>query len=356
MKRAVGFFILVVLLIPSLVITGCRVSPEPSTTSNTSSISTENTTTSKTVIDINSIETGNFSVEDGITDAEIAAGDFVRDSSTFQFDGIPGSIKLLKTDAGFTSAYRSWAYIFEFQTAHPGHGARTGQFLADVITTHNAMILVRLEPNIAVIMATCDSTWDMINEKDLPVSVSGIVVSGGDTTPPGLLDAPRVYVYKILNDEGFFQNISYIGYPPSPAGDAAAAKITLDFYDGSIRIGDKLDARGTLNKESNTIVVAEQGDYIRTSLHKATVVGVVISITGIGANDNSSLSEFSCELLREDGTYVNVSYIPNGESGISLYGETIEVGEFMKAIGTYDKKTNTVALSGIDDSIQGRRN
>lgn len=334
MKKYTGFITISILFL-AILITGCNITNFSVLTTTVSSPAT-----GLTIIPIDNLNNAQ-------TAAQQTAEDFIKNSSTFKFDGIEGSIKLLKTDPGFTSAFMSWSYYFEFQTTHPGHGDRTGQFLAQVIITHNALVLVDLEKD-TVFWATCDNTWDMINEKDLPVTVTGIVVSGGDTTQPGgPLDAPRVFIYKILRDEGFFQNVSYTAYPHSPAGDVARAKITLDFYNGSIQVGDKLEARGTLNKETNTIVVAEQGDYIKTSLHKATVVGVVVGIASIDAS-----GKYLYELLREDGTYVNVSYIANKDVAISLYSETVQIGDYMKAIGTYDKETNTVMVTGQDDFIK----
>ncbi len=293
-----------------------------------------------------------------LTEAQITARkvaeDFIRNSSTFRFDGIEGSIKLVKTDPGFTSAFRSWGYTFEFQTRHPGHGDRTGQSLAEFIITHNASILVNLETG-TVMMATCDNTWDMINEKDLPIIVRGIVVSGGDTTlPGGPVDAPRVFVYKILRDEGMNINVSYTAYPPSPAGDAAGAKITLDFYGGEIRIGDKIDARGTLDKQTNTVVVAKLGDFITTSLRKTTVLGVVVSIKDAAPPDSPGAAprQYVYELLREDGTFINVSDAAKEGVAHSLYNEAIQVGDYMKAVGTYDRSTNTVVADELNDLIK----
>ncbi len=294
-----------------------------------------------------------------LTDAQIAARkvaeDFIRNSSTFRFDGIEGSIKLVETDPGPTSAFRSWSYTFEFQTRHPGHGDRTGQFLAQVITTHNAKILVNLEKDTAVMMAICDNAWDMLREKDLPVNVSGIVVSVGDTTPPGgPVDAPRIFVYRILREEGIFVNVSYTAYPPSPAGDTARAKITLDFYNGDVRVGDKMEARGTLDKETGTVIVAEQGDFIKTSLHKATVLGVVVSIretTPIDSPGNAP-GQYVYELLREDGTFVNVGYTAQEGVALSLYNEAIQAGDYMKASGTYDKSTNMIVAAAQGDMIK----
>jgi hypothetical protein len=286
--------------------------------------------------------------------AQKIAEDFILNSSTFKFDGIDSSIDLSHDDPGFTSAYRSWSFTFKFETRHPGHGDRTGQFLAEVITPHYATVLVDLETQ-KITMAACDESWDMLRERDLAVYISGIVISGTDSAlPDGPVDVPRVFTYKILKDRGDYVNVSYTSYPPSPTGDAAREKITLDFYNGEVRVGDKMDACGRLDKESNTIIVAEQGDYIKTSFRQATVLGVVINISDITALDSHSDTphQFLYELLREDGTFVNVRYTAAKGATLSLYIESIKVGDYMKAVGTYLKDGNIVVVTGPDDMIK----
>jgi hypothetical protein len=281
--------------------------------------------------------------EEAIASGQGIAENFVRNDATFKFDGIQGSIRLLETGPGFSDAYRSWIYTFEFQDGHPGYGDRSGQFLEEVITTHRASILVNIEGNITVRWAVCDGTWDMLRQKDLPVYVSGVVIGGGDITPPGgPLDAPHLFIYKILRDRGDFIDVSYTAYPPSPA----AANITLDFYGGEIRVGDKIDALGSIDKQTGTLVVAEMGNFIRTSVPKATVLGAVVGIDATGAPER-----YVYELLREDGTFVKVSHTP-GDAALSLYNETIRIGDYMKAVGTYDKSTNTIILAGPDNMVK----
>jgi hypothetical protein len=110
----------------------------------------------------------------------------------------------------------------------------------------------------------CSSTEATPGDSQV-IEVAGVVVGGGDTTPAdGPMDAPRKFVFEIERHDGTRVNVSYTAYPPSPAGDAARAKITLDFSGGSVNAGDSMEARGTLDKGANTVVVAEQGDYIRT--------------------------------------------------------------------------------------------
>lgn len=96
------------------------------------------------------------------------------------------------------------------------------------------------------------------------LTIAGYVTGGGDTTPAGLADAPRRFVYQVETEDRGVVNVSYIAYPPSPAGDRARAKIALNFHAGTVRVGDYLEARGTLDPATNTLVVAESGDYITT--------------------------------------------------------------------------------------------
>ena len=95
-------------------------------------------------------------------------------------------------------------------------------------------------------------------------TISGYVVSGGDTTPEGLTDAPRKFVFKVERDDGSFVSVSYTAYPPRPAEVQAGKNVRLDFHSGTIQIGDYLKARGTYDKDTNTLVVANEGNYIET--------------------------------------------------------------------------------------------
>ena len=85
------------------------------------------------------------------------AEEFLRDSPTFVFDGIEDTLRL--ADTLTARCPYCWAFIFEFDSGHPGYGDRTGQVLAQVITPHRAVIVVeRLE----IISAVMDDEWDMI--------------------------------------------------------------------------------------------------------------------------------------------------------------------------------------------------
>jgi hypothetical protein len=292
---------------------------------------------------------------------EIAA-EFIKNSPTFQFDGIEGSIKFVKAEPGWTSSFMSTVFTFEFQTAHPGHGDRTGQILAQVITDHTAVVLVNMQTD-AVPYAVCDGTWDMVNQEVLPEDVSGIVIEGGDTTPAdGPQDTPRVFVYKIQKDDGTFVNVSYTAYPPSPMADEQ--KFNLELHDGVINTGDRMQARGMYDAGTNTVIVAEEGDYIRTFPNKINVEGIVIEggDTTAAGDPEDNPRVFIYKIQKDDGSFVNVSYTvyPPSSSGedqvrftLSLYDESgIKNGDLMKAYGTYDMATDTVVVADEDDFIK----
>ena len=97
--------------------------------------------------------------------------------------------------------------------------------------------------------------------------IGGIVLGGGDTTPAGLMDAPRTFAYQVKLDNGEEITVSYIAYPPSPAGDAQP-RVELSFHAGEILVGDYLIARGTYDNSNQTLTVGSQGDFIETFAEK----------------------------------------------------------------------------------------
>jgi hypothetical protein len=105
-------------------------------------------------------------------EAQQIATDFVKNSPTFQFDGIEDTLKLIKT-AAFSSKtispeepasneIQGWEFTFEFESANAGYGDRTGQAVAEVITPHTAVITVE---NNKVTSAIMDNIWDMVEQK-----------------------------------------------------------------------------------------------------------------------------------------------------------------------------------------------
>jgi hypothetical protein len=101
-----------------------------------------------------------MSEEEGLKIAE----DFLRNSPTFKFDGIDGSIKHVKTLEAFCPY--CWGFVFEFECAAAGYGDRTGQQLAQVITAHSAVISVSQGK---VDGGVIDDTWDMLEQQEITV-------------------------------------------------------------------------------------------------------------------------------------------------------------------------------------------
>jgi hypothetical protein len=91
--------------------------------------------------------------------------------------------------------------------------------------------------------------------------VTGVVVSGGDTTPPDLADAPRAFSYVVKADDGSTINLWYTAYPPSADGRQGPR---LVFHAGTIVANDYVSACGRFEETTNAIVVAEPGDFIET--------------------------------------------------------------------------------------------
>ena len=101
------------------------------------------------------------------------------------------------------------------------------------------------------------------NALNAVMTVSGYVVDGGDTTPPGLNDVPRVFEYRIERVDGSIVLVTYTAYPPSPSGNERN-KIRLNFHAGEIQIRDYLQAHGNYDTQTNTLTIAEEGHFIET--------------------------------------------------------------------------------------------
>jgi uncharacterized protein len=197
---------------------------------------------------------------------ETLVENLIKNSAAYRFDGIDGSLKITNITGSAKGddpgPVADWMFNAEFQTAHPGHGNRADQVLAQVITAHKAVVIIE---DGQIISATCDENWDLLTDKEIKTMVSGIVLDGGGTTAPDRpQDVPRLFVYRVRMEDGSVINVAYTAYPPSPAGDAARAKITLEIDGGVIKAGDEIEAMGELNRESNTLTVAAEGDYLRT--------------------------------------------------------------------------------------------
>jgi len=93
-------------------------------------------------------------------DARRVAEEFVRNSPTFVFDGIPATLEVGETP--YPDLESAWTFVIRFESAHAGYGDRTGQMVAEVITPHEAHITVE---NGKVVSALMDGEWDMLAQR-----------------------------------------------------------------------------------------------------------------------------------------------------------------------------------------------
>ena len=90
-------------------------------------------------------------------DYDQIARDYLRSSSTFQFDGQEETIELSIVMAPSDSDESILTLTYTFQTGHAGHGDRSGEIILPVVTDHRIDITVE---NGQVTSAICCGTWD----------------------------------------------------------------------------------------------------------------------------------------------------------------------------------------------------
>jgi len=94
-----------------------------------------------------------------VEESELIAFAFIKESPTYRFDGIEGSLELVHTEN--LSGSEGWQFTYRFQSSHGGHGDRTGQTLTQAITPHEARITVQ---KYNVMRATMDRRWDVLTQ------------------------------------------------------------------------------------------------------------------------------------------------------------------------------------------------
>jgi hypothetical protein len=370
MRRFV-FLTMITLILLAMVLTGCNnitstaTPATPATTTTTTTTSPAGSTVPGTPTVVTPVTTPAAATTVKLTRDQVdkLVMDFIKNSTTFKFDGMADSITFTSSEFSPISSFPAIEYTIHFQTAHPGHGDRSGQMLAQAITDHTARVYFdEYEQRIRI--ASCDNSWDLIKDQELHVSISGIVISGGDTAPAdGPQDVPHTFVYQVKQKDGSIINVSYKSYPPSPAKEDLMAEIYLDFYAGSIQIGDRIYATGKLDKSTNTIVIAEEGGYIRTEIPKMEVIGRVISggdTTPEGLLD--APRGFIYTIQKDDGSSIKVSYtvyppspagdVKNAQITLTFYKDGIQPGDYMMACGTYDLATNTIRVADVGDLVK----
>ncbi len=93
---------------------------------------------------------------------ESIAEDFVRGSPTFKYDGIVETLELVDSSSYSLAGVDGDVFVYHFDSRHAGYGDRTGQALAEVITSHEAVVQVQKGKVGAALM---DEEWDMLAQE-----------------------------------------------------------------------------------------------------------------------------------------------------------------------------------------------
>ncbi len=96
----------------------------------------------------------------GVNAASLHAAEaYVRNSPTFQFDGIEDTFKL-ESVREIEFCPGCYEYTFYFESRHPGVGDRAEvQPLRNIITPHRVVVNMTYETN--VVMGVMDESWDI---------------------------------------------------------------------------------------------------------------------------------------------------------------------------------------------------
>jgi hypothetical protein len=134
---------------------------------------------------LNAYDPGNGIISDEEAALQIARH-FILNAPTYAFDGIDGTLLLIET-----TSLESWPVqyivILSFESSHAGFGDRSGEMLAQVVTTHVAWVKV---VNGEVIQAVIDETWDELEQKQV-----GTV----DDVPDDTIISPEETVNRVVD-------------------------------------------------------------------------------------------------------------------------------------------------------------
>ncbi|HEY3273292.1 MAG TPA: hypothetical protein VGJ92_05995 [Methanocella sp.] len=89
------------------------------------------------------------------------ARQFVNAENTFKFDGMTETLNVKMNKTVSSGVFE---IVAEFTSRHAGFGDRADKMVAEVLTTHTAVITVE---NGAVASAVMDGEWDMIGQKTI---------------------------------------------------------------------------------------------------------------------------------------------------------------------------------------------
>jgi len=126
------------------------------------------------------VKPGHSEVPDGDDSVQIAVY-FVKNSPTYQYDGMDGTLKVVEHRILESYPVQN-VIIITFDSSHAGYGDRTGQILAQVVTRHRVSVTV-VEGN--VVHAVIDEYWDELNQRE---------VGSGDEEPTDTIISPETAV------------------------------------------------------------------------------------------------------------------------------------------------------------------
>lgn len=89
-------------------------------------------------------------------EAQRRAYDFITNSPTFVFDGMPETLELV--DTCILKCVGCYTFVYEFDCRHGSYGDRAGQMVTQAITHHRAVIDFRAGKLTAGVL---DEVWDM---------------------------------------------------------------------------------------------------------------------------------------------------------------------------------------------------
>jgi hypothetical protein len=134
---------------------------------------------------LNAYDPGNGIISDEEAALQIAKH-FILNAPTYSFDGLDGTLQVIQT-----TSLESWpvqyVIVLSFESSHAGYGDRTGEMLAQVVTTHVAWVKV---VNGEVVQAVLDETWNELTQREV-----GTV----DDVPDGTIISPEDAVNRVVD-------------------------------------------------------------------------------------------------------------------------------------------------------------
>jgi hypothetical protein len=157
-------------------------------------------------------------------DNRLAAKYFIENDSTYKYDGLADTLKLITATAIGTG----WQFTYEFDCRHAGYGDRTGQMLAEAITHHTAVLKIESGKVTSAIM---DNTWNMIEQRPVeeivisPTPIEKVTVSIMKSNPAqvgvhivgGLPDGCTTFYSIEITREGDTVNVKVSNQHPKDA-------------------------------------------------------------------------------------------------------------------------------------------